>query len=184
MQIYIIRHASKIDEEIAGTAFFSMENAEKELNRLAQHSLEAFHRPDAKLETLPGTGADIIVNGVRIETFRVITLQTEDDRHPDRWDFVYDEEQSVHEGVRPMGVISNGRNFLFFEVQATEGEDEADICHVYDSISMNPESEVCSYPWTADNDSALLNALDNLADPRDFCGENCPLRTLEFPDKE
>lgn len=95
------------------------------------------------------------------------------------WEFHYDEEYPDTAGRNFLGLLSNDENFLFWHAFADE-EGQTETCHIYDSLAMQPENEICSYPWTAENDSVLLNALNNLKDPKDFCGESSPIRTLKF----
>ncbi len=45
---------------------------------------------------------------------------------------------------------------------------------------MDDDSEECSYLWTAENDGILLDCLNGLDNPDDFCGEGSPIRTLVF----
>lgn len=95
------------------------------------------------------------------------------------WDFRYEEEFPDTAGPNMAGVISNGDNYLFYHAYADEDGDPV-ICHIYSSFNMTEDTQVCSYPWTAENDSILLDALNNLEDPDDYCGEGSPLTTLRF----
>ena len=102
-----------------------------------------------------------------------------------KWDFVYDEECFDDCGRNFCGVLSNGKNYLFWHAYVREeGGDE--ICSVYDSLwaLVEGENKMCEYKWTAENDSILLDCLNNLDDPKDFCGENSPLRRIKFNDNE
>lgn len=96
-----------------------------------------------------------------------------------KWDFTYDEEFPDTAGQNIMGILTDGEHFLFWHAFAHE-EGQTEICHIYDSIAMQPENTVCTYPWTAENDSILLNALNSLENPDDYCGEGSPLMTLQF----
>lgn len=95
------------------------------------------------------------------------------------WEFCYDEEYPDTAGRNFLGLLSNGENFLFWHAFAHE-EGQTETCHIYDSITMRHDNEICSYPCAAENDTILLNALNNLEDPNNFCGEGSPIRTLKF----
>lgn len=99
------------------------------------------------------------------------------------WDFRYDEEMPEAEGGGVAGILSDGSRFLFFRV-FPDHNGEMEMCHIYDSIRMTPENEICHYPWTSGNDSKVLETLDGLEDESDWCGEHCPLRTLAFDKTE
>lgn len=102
-----------------------------------------------------------------------------------KWDFVYDEECFDDWGGNFCGVLSNGKNYLFWHAYAHEkGGNE--ICSVYDTIWFFVEgaNPICEYPWTAENDSLLLDCLNNLDDPKDFCGDYSPLKRIKFNDEE
>ena len=114
------------------------------------------------------------------------TLLFQDDRKPapkGNWDFRYEEEHFDTAGENFVGALTNGNRFLFWHAFA-EGENKPVICHIYDSLLMTPENEICSYLWTAENDGRVTAALNGLEDESDWCGEHCPLRTLEFSDEE
>lgn len=98
----------------------------------------------------------------------------------EKWQIAYEEEQfsRITGTAFFRGVISNGKDFLFFKTDGSSDEDST--CHVYNSIVMSGDSEECSYPWTAENDQRLLDCLNSLDDTRHFCGECSPLRTLRF----
>lgn len=98
---------------------------------------------------------------------------------PAKWDFVYDEGFPDTAGQNEMGVISDGEHYLFYHAYAEE-EGQPEICHIYSSLNMDEDTEECSYPWTAENDSILLECLNNLENETDFCGEGSPIRTLKF----
>lgn len=102
-----------------------------------------------------------------------------------KWNFIYDEEYGDDPyGSNFSGVIARSDgNFrcLFFHAYCNK-EGARPFCHIYDSIlSMTQhENEICSYPWTRENDSILLHVLDSLENPQDYSGDNSPLRTIEF----
>lgn len=90
------------------------------------------------------------------------------------WKFVYDEEVCDTLGSNLMGIITDGKRFLFF--QALPDEDRNDErCYIYSSMMsmFSRDSEELSYPWTKANDELLLEALNSLdEDPDRYCGEN------------
>ena len=101
------------------------------------------------------------------------------DRELTGWDFKYEEEFPDTAGVNQMGLLTNGRYFLFFHVFADE-DGKMERCHIYSSLNMTEDNEECSYPWTSENDSLLLECLNNLEDETDFCGEGSPIRKITF----
>ena len=90
------------------------------------------------------------------------------------WKFVYDEEVYDTLGSNFMGIITDGKRFLFF--QALPDEDLKDErCYIYSSMMsmISRDSEELSYPWTKANDELLLEALNSLDEDSDrYCGEN------------
>lgn len=102
-------------------------------------------------------------------------IESEDKR---KWDFKYEQEVWDHAGTNLVGVLTNGEKFLFFHV-FRDDEDKPLLCHIYNSILMFPETEECSYGWTAENDSLVIEALNNCS-PERICGENSVLREIEF----
>ncbi len=95
-----------------------------------------------------------------------------------KWDFVYEEESPGLYGNFMTGIISNGVRFLFFAVCRID-EAAPEYCQVYNSISLHPDTLECEYIWTAENDSILLDCLNELGNDN-CCGEGSPIRTLEF----
>ena len=95
-----------------------------------------------------------------------------------RWEFAYDEEDGADGTFR--GVLTDGSGrFLFF--RTWEDEDTgADMCAVYNSIRMTDDTEECRFEWDADNDALLLECLNSLEDPDGYCGDESPLRDIEF----
>lgn len=103
-----------------------------------------------------------------------------------KWDFVLE-----HESLNPAfygfwtGVISNGKDFLFFRANR-----EDNICEVFGSLEEMCEedselSALCSYPWTAENDALLLSVLENNPFEKIYACETCDhsgsiLKTTEF----
>ena len=102
---------------------------------------------------------------------------------PGRWNFIYDESRP-DTGINQFGIISDGMNFLFYHAYKIETEDPVETCFIYSSMYMEDSFEECRYPWTAENDEILLDALNKAdRDPHvtgSFCGERSVLRTLEF----
>lgn len=96
-----------------------------------------------------------------------------------KWNFVYEEEHPDTNGYCSAGIISNGKNFLFFTICADD-PDTQEVCRIYNSIDFSEESLECQYPWTAENDEILLNCLNGLQEQNSFCGDDGPLKTLHF----
>lgn len=94
------------------------------------------------------------------------------------WDYIYEEELFDGEGCWLAGVISNGRNFLFFTI-GCDGPGAKKICRVYNSILFSPETLECKYEWCERNDRTLFDCL-NASDEQNFCGEDGRLRNLSF----
>lgn len=108
---------------------------------------------------------------------------------PENWRFIHKWGYSDSAGVNQWGIISNGENHLFFHTFKVNETDLIETCIIFYSMLMTEDTEECRYPWTAENDEILLDAL-NKAD-RDpfvrgsFCGEESALRNLHFkPYKE
>ena len=90
------------------------------------------------------------------------------------WKFVYDEEVCDTLGSNFMGIITDGKRFLFF--QALPDEDLKDErCYIYSSMMsmFSRDSEELCYPWTKANDELLLEALNSLDEESTrYCGED------------
>lgn len=90
------------------------------------------------------------------------------------WKFVYDEEVCDTQDIDFVGIITDGKRFLFFQT-VTDEEQNEERCYIYSSMRAmyNCDSEELSYPWTNENDELLLKALNSLDDDSDrYCGEN------------
>ncbi len=94
------------------------------------------------------------------------------------WNYIYEEERFDGNGCCCAGVISNGKNCLFFTVSRDE-PDSKEICRVYNSIFFAPETLECQYVRCEQNDMILFNCL-NSAGQLNYCGENSPLKNLGF----
>lgn len=97
----------------------------------------------------------------------------------DTWKFTYDEEIADRERCHFIGVISNGKHFLFYKTWETDG---TEMISIYASIMnlMNDESPELTYPWTAENDRMVIKALNSLEENEThrFCGENSILHEI------
>ena len=101
------------------------------------------------------------------------------------WNFIYDEEHWDYAGANFAGVMQDKNNpsrVLFFHAYKDLDDDPIEICYVYSSIFMDDDSLECMYPWTADNDSLLLKALNESGD--NYCGDGSPIQKLEFNESE
>lgn len=96
-----------------------------------------------------------------------------------RWDFVYEEEHFDINGYCCAGILTNGKNYLFFTVSCDEPS-AAETCRIYSSISFCQESLECQYIWTAENDELLLECLNSLEYGKSFLGKDSPLRAIHF----
>ncbi len=100
-----------------------------------------------------------------------------------KWSFAYDEslEPDVW-GCNEAGVLTDGVHFLFYHALKRNVNDAIETCYIYDSLTdlFECDNEVCHYPWTSENDEVLLNALNNLDNPEDYCGAGSPIEVLEF----
>lgn len=87
-----------------------------------------------------------------------------------KWSIIFEENVPDVWGGNTIGVISNGVGVLFFHAYRTVEEHRFLTCFIYSSIVdlTNAENEITSYPWTAENDSKLMNYLNS--DPKDHWG--------------
>ena len=114
--------------------------------------------------------------------FQVIVI----DSNQPKWDFVH-EQESLNPAFYGFytGIISNGKDFLFFRANR-----EDNLCEVFGSIEEMGEDDselfaLCSYPWTAENDSLLLSVLNNTPFEDVYTYGTCDqsksiLKTIEF----
>ena len=99
------------------------------------------------------------------------------------WDFTYEQENWDYQGMNFSGILQDTNNLshtLFFHALRMEETDEAETCFIYSNMFLNEEELVCSYPWTAENDAILIDALNSLENPLDFCGDDSPIQFIEF----
>ena len=94
------------------------------------------------------------------------------------WDFVYEEEHFDINGYCSIGAISNGKNYLFYNVFCdVRGGQET--CRIFSSITFDMDSLECEFDWIPENVDILFSCLNNL-DNNSFCGEESPIRILTF----
>ena len=99
------------------------------------------------------------------------------------WDFTYDQENWDYQGANFSGILQDQNNLsrvLFWHALRMEENDPCETCFIYSNMFLNEEELVCQYPWTSENDSILIKALNELADPNDYCGDDSPIRFIEF----
>ena len=77
--------------------------------------------------------------------------------------------------------MSAPNQVLFFHAFADEKGGPV-ICHVYNSIYLLPETQVCEYLWTAENDELLLARLSSLYGSFCFRNTDGPLSRVSFKD--
>ena len=95
------------------------------------------------------------------------------------WDFVSDEE--FHHDFIPFiqaGILTDGWRYLYWNV--TEDADGRQTCHIHNSILMDSDTEEIAYPWTADNDAKVIDALSDPDNWGYWCGEDSILRSIDF----
>lgn len=99
-----------------------------------------------------------------------------------KWDFVYKEKFPDSNGANRIGIIQNKNNpkqVLFFQVYA-EDKDDIEFCHILTSITLDPATQVCEYPWTAENEEMLLDCLNNTVVGEEYAKTNGPLAKIPF----
>lgn len=102
-----------------------------------------------------------------------------------KWDFIYDEERYTPDGkLFWAGLLTNGEDYLFWKTDPTENSDDPTLCHIYNSILMTDDSVEMEYLWCSENDERVVNCLNSLDDPKDFCGDDSPLLGIVFVEDE
>lgn len=99
-----------------------------------------------------------------------------------KWESVYEEEFPDSNGTNKIGIIQNKNNpkqVLFFQVYA-EDKDDIEFCHILTSITLDPATQVCEYPWTAENEEMLFNCLNNTVVWEEYAETNGPLTKIPF----
>ena len=100
-----------------------------------------------------------------------------------RWSFVYEEEFYDVNGYCCAGILTNGRDYLFFAV-SSDAPGAIETCRIYSSITFCPESLECQYPWTEINDNLLLESLNAIKESEPYYGEDSPIRRVKFNPSE
>lgn len=88
------------------------------------------------------------------------------------WNYVYEEEHFDDNFYYRIGAISNGQNFLFYEL-------DQDECCIFNSMSFTEETLECRFQWCKENEKILFTCLNSL-NINNYCGEGSPIRNLEF----
>lgn len=99
-----------------------------------------------------------------------------------KWDFVYEEHFPDSNGTNKIGIVQNKNNpkqVLFFQVYA-EDKDDIEFCHILTSITLEPATHVCEYPWTAENEEMLLDCLNNTIVEEEYAETNGSLAKIPF----
>ena len=99
-----------------------------------------------------------------------------------KWEFVYEEEFPDSNGANRIGIIQNKNNpkqVLFFQVYAYD-KDDIETCHILTSITLDYATQVCEYPWTAENEEILLDCLNNTVVGEEYAETDGPLAKIPF----
>lgn len=137
--------------------------------------------PDAKPMKVSLEDYDDLTNGERVTWDCRNLYRFEDSILPrEKWNFLYEQKYPDSNGACYAGVISNGKDCLFFNI-CRDDDEPAEHCSVHSSITMEEETLLCQYPWTKENDELLLSTLNALPkDSPDFCGNKSVLRNINF----
>lgn len=107
--------------------------------------------------------------------------RTEEKKH---WEFKADEDFPDEWGANSAGVLTDGTHFLYWHAFKENENDPVETCHIYNSIFMTEDTEEVRYPWTASNDSLIIQTLNNLSSPSAWCGDDSDLLQIEFKPAE
>lgn len=140
---------AKLDE-------FSLDDLKKNYKYLLATEINDYHEYDDTCEE------------TKVDRAYIDYLEDEKERlesiiRGSKWDFVYEEEFPDSNGTNLIGIIQNKNNpkqVLFFQVYA-EDKDDIETCHIFSSITLDAATQVCEYPWMAENDKMLLDCLNN-----------------------
>ncbi len=94
-----------------------------------------------------------------------------------KWDFLYDEE-IFDDAPNFMGIITNGKDVLFYHSYYPEGtHSNTATCEIYSSFTamfIGGEA-VVRFPWSAENDEKLINFLNSLPEDADVISDESVL---------
>lgn len=89
-----------------------------------------------------------------------------------KWKILYEEEFPDDWGYNACGILTNGKDVLFFHILPEP--DGQEICHIFSSLAclVQCEQEEACFPWTTENEQKMYSALESLEDNSRLCGEN------------
>lgn len=111
---------------------------------------------------------------------KIIDRYTEKEtRH---WKFLADEDFPDEWGANSAGVLTDGTRFLYWHAFKENEKDPIETCHIYNSVYMTDDTEEIRYPWTAENDALVIEALNACNEKNDnhWYGDDSALRQIEF----
>lgn len=164
---YCSRICTMLDE-------FSLDDLKKNYQYLLATEINDYHKYDD------------ICEETKVDRAYIDYLEDEKERlesiiRGPKWEFVYEEAFPDSNGTNKIGIIQNKNNpkqVLFFQVYA-EDKDDIEFCHILTSITLDPATQVCEYPWTDENEELLLDCLNNTVVGEEYA-ENGPLAKIPF----
>ena len=98
-----------------------------------------------------------------------------------KWDFIYDEE-IFDERTNFIGIISNGKDVLFYHAYTVDVEKDEEVCEIYDSFLAlcHGEPHNIKYIWTSENDEKLIDFLNSLPEDAIIHGDDSALLEIKF----
>ena len=159
---------AKLDE-------FSLDDLKKNYQHLLATEINDYHKYDD------------ICEETKVDRAYIDYLEDEKERlesiiRGPKWEFVYEKEFPDSNGTNRIGIIQNKNNpkqVLFFQVYA-EDKDDIEFCHILTSITLDPATQVCEYPWTDENEELLLDCLNNTVVGEEYAENDGPLTRIGF----